>query len=60
MEEEQQEEKKQSKPRAKYVGKGKFLNGVPARDLNAEEWASFSSQERKYFVSLGLFEVIND
>lgn len=45
---------------AKYIGAGKFLFGVPAKDLTADEWLAFSELERNHFVNLGLFEVIYD
>jgi len=60
MTEELFEDLEQNEPRAVYVGGGKFINGIPARDLTADEWASFSSEERDYFVKLGIYEVIYD
>jgi len=57
---------KKEKPKQKelsgavYIGSGRFLSGIPTRDLNAEEWMSFSKSERKHFVELGLYEVKYD
>lgn len=59
MTEEIKEEKKKKKvDYARYVGGGKFLTGVPARDLTAEEWEAYSKAERDHFIKLGLYEVI--
>ena len=42
---------------AKYIGGGDFLNGVPARDMSADEWEALDPEQQKQAVKLGLFEV---
>lgn len=61
MTEEVEERPKKKKVNgATYTGKGAYIHGVPARDMTAEEWQSFSQAEREHFVNLGLFEVTYD
>ncbi len=43
-------------PKMKYVGKGKWLRGVPARDLSAEEVKKHGGV--KALKRIGLYEVV--
>ena len=31
----------------RYVGDGAFVNGVPARDLSADEWGALTDEQRE-------------
>ncbi len=39
----------------KYVGKGVFIAGIPARDLTQDEVNSFGGEE--YLIGTGLYEL---
>jgi hypothetical protein len=56
-------EKKEKKPTPKhveYVGRGKFLHGLPARRLTLQEWRDLPGKQREHVLKLGLYEVIYD
>jgi hypothetical protein len=40
----------------RYVGDGAFIQGVPARDLTAEEWAAVPSELQTMAVAARIFE----
>ena len=42
---------------AQYVGDGDFINGVPARDMTAGEWAAVPEPLQRLAVALGVIEV---
>ena len=45
----------------KYIGKGRYLRGVPARDLSLDEWTEMPADKKKHLVKvLKLYEVIYD
>lgn len=39
----------------RYVGEGKFLPGIPARDLSVDEWAALSDEVRGVCLSEGMY-----
>jgi predicted flap endonuclease-1-like 5' DNA nuclease len=39
----------------KYVGDGEFLSGIPARDLDKQEWARLSETARTDAIESGLY-----
>ena len=41
-----------------YIGFGRFLDGVPARDLTADEWAALPEAARALAVALDLYQVV--
>ncbi len=41
----------------KYIGKGSFVQGIPARDLTKDEWDAFSKERQKSLVNAGLYKV---
>jgi hypothetical protein len=40
----------------KYVGNGKHLIGIPARDLTYEEWNALNDEKRQLLINLGIME----
>ena len=58
MTEEIIEEKKPPKKKkgAKYIGKGNWLPGMPARDLSHKEWNKFPKKERDKAIKLGIYK----
>ena len=43
-----------------YIGFGRFLDGVPARDLTAGEWAALPDEARALAVALDLYQVVSE
>lgn len=41
---------------ATYIGTG-FLQGIPARDLTADEWAALTNDDRQRARASGLYRV---
>lgn len=41
----------------RYVGDGSFLLSVPARDLDAAEWAALTAEQRSAVLDAGLYVV---
>lgn len=33
--------------RYKYIGAGEFYNGIPARDLNENDWLALTDEQKK-------------
>ena len=51
------EEKKERKPKKiKYTGNGTYLQDIPARDLEPEEWEKIPPKRRKHAVKLRLYK----
>lgn len=45
----------------RFIGGRRYLEGVPARDLSADEWAQFSRKQQRHLTQvLKLYEVIYD
>ena len=45
----------------KYIGKGAYLRGVPARDMTIDEWKKIPAKKRKHLIEvLKLYEVKYD
>lgn len=45
--------------KAKYKGKeGQFLNDIPAKDLDEEEYAALSTEQKKEVRESDLYEVV--
>ncbi len=42
-----------SKVVAKYVGKGAYIDGIPARDMTSDEWDALSEEQRKKALDAG-------
>lgn len=40
-----------------YIGAGRWLNGIPARDMSADEWGAIDPELRAQALALGLYEV---
>ena len=40
----------------KYIGNGNYYQGIPARDLSADEWKAIPRRKRKVLVDLGLYK----
>jgi len=45
--------------KAKYIGNGSHLLGIPARDLSEDDWKSLSDAQKKAVKESGLYE-LND
>ena len=43
-----------------YIGFGAFLDGVPARDMTADEWAALPETARGQAVALDLYQVVTE
>ncbi len=41
----------------RYVGDGKFLHGVPARDMSMDEWNALDENLRVLALKLGLYQL---
>lgn len=54
------EEKPKQITRIEYIGKGRFVYGVPARDLTLDEWKKLPLKRQKHVIKLGLYEVKYD
>ncbi len=46
-------------PKAKYVGAGNYVDGVPARDLDAAEWAALSEALQSKALAAGTHKLIS-
>jgi hypothetical protein len=44
---------------ARYTGEG-YVFGVPARDLNADEWSNLSEENRKIALSSGTHQMVQE
>jgi hypothetical protein len=40
----------------RYIGAGRFLSGVPARDLSLDEWRGLSRDLRRAALARGLYK----
>ncbi|MGB8644046.1 MAG: hypothetical protein WCF84_02325 [Anaerolineae bacterium] len=38
-----------------YIGNGRFINGVPARDLEVHEWEALGAELRQTAIALDLY-----
>lgn len=45
-------------PTIRYAGGGDYWPGVPARDLDAEEWVALPEDLRRLLLALRLYEII--
>ena len=45
---------------AKYVGKGSFLFGLPARDITKDEFDGLSDDLKTALAGSGLYEVVQN
>ncbi len=43
---------------ARYTGNGEFYNGIPARDLSAEEYAALSEEQKALVDSGRVYEIV--
>lgn len=43
--------------KAKYVGAGDYLNGIPARDLTEADWAQLTSEQQVAVATSPLYEI---
>ena len=66
MDEQQVEEKAAAVAAVRFTGEYDdyrqplaWVNGVPARDLTADEWLSLSDEQRALCLSTGLYEVLH-
>jgi len=39
----------------KYIGKGNYYQGIPARDLTEDEWKAIPRRKRNRLLELGLY-----
>jgi hypothetical protein len=39
-----------------YTGDGRYLDGVPMRDLTDDEWAAIPADDRKQALKLGIYK----
>lgn len=46
--------------RAKYKGDGEFYHGIPARDLDEDEWQVLDNEQRQLLRSSALYDVKTD
>ena len=42
----------------RYVGKGHYFQGVPARDLTDEEWDALPKRRQERLLASGLYEKV--
>lgn len=49
--------RKAEKMEIRYTGEGRYIQGIPARDLSPEEWQRLSEEQRESAVRLGLYAV---
>jgi hypothetical protein len=52
------EEKPKKKSGVRYVGKGTFLSGIPAKNMDSDEWERIPADRRKHALKLGLYKEI--
>lgn len=44
--------------KAKFIGAdGEYLNGIPARDLTAEDWAQLTNEQQEAVATSPLYEI---
>lgn len=43
----------------KYIGKGGYIDGIPARDLTAADWARMNEDERAAVENSGLYRRVS-
>lgn len=44
--------------RVEYVAKNRYLQGVPARDMNGTEWNLLPVDLRKFALDLGMYKIV--
>ena len=42
---------------AEYIGKGNYLQGVPAKSMTKAEWEAIDQKTREMAVTLGLYRI---
>lgn len=43
--------------KAKYIGNGAYLMGIPARDLFDADWNALSKEQREAVIKSDLYEI---
>lgn len=46
--------------RAKYIGDGEFLLGIPARDLRGDEFDNLTDAQQQRVMESGLYKMLPD
>lgn len=43
-----------------YIGDGAFEQGIPARNLTADEWAEISTETQKRLIASGVYRKVKE